>query len=551
MASANEDIDAQWPPGTVRIEGRCDPNDPLVSVISPEICVSTNSRPLQNWSIWRKHLNFALASYYVIMVFALIDVATVTWGPVNAELGFSFAILNDSYAAGCGSLCIGGVILIPFALKYGRRPIYVLSTAFQCGISVWTARMMNVADLMLVNILSCFVGALAEVLVQMTIADIYFVHQRGLMNGIYVWFMNVGTSLSPLAGGYIVNSQGWRWVWWWMVILFGVGLVAFVFLYEETKFINPAIEGIAVSRAPENTNHGEKRSQADANDTKAEPNIQKSDDAPKNPDMPVTIDRSIPEKTYGSKLALWTTSPGSLSSFLRYSYEAFWILFTIPAVFYMAVVYGAMTAAVTVTVTTLSSWMTIAPYNFNAAQIGLMGIPPFVGTSLAILIAGPLSDKLILVLARRNNGIYEPEMRLWISLGFTPFVPAGLLMFGIGLNNGLPWPVPAVGLAISSFGATPPSSMALTYLTDAYTGIVAGALVGVTFIRNLISTIFVFALAPWIASSGLTGFYIAFSVILTAILLVHILFICYGKGIRAMTARKYRYFTGRQIDLRE
>ena len=74
---------------------------------------------------------------------------------------------------------------------------------------------------------------------------------------------------------------------------------------------------------------------------------------------------------------------------------------------------------------------------------------------------------------------------------------------------------------------------------------------GVTFIRNLISTVFVFALAPWIASSGLTGFYITFSVILTVILLGNILFLIYGKKLRVLGARRYLYFAGNQIDLRE
>ncbi|KOC15616.1 hypothetical protein AFLA70_269g001790 [Aspergillus flavus AF70] len=549
MTSESRGIDPAWPPGTVRIEGAFGSDQGSNIILQPKPSHDPND-PL-NWSTWRKHLNFSLVSYYVIMVFALIDVATVTWGPVNAELGFSFEILNDSYAAGCGALCIGSVIIIPFALKYGRRPVYVFSTAFQCAISVWTARMMNVADLMLVNILSCVVGALAEVLVQMTVADIYFVHQRGLMNGIYVWIMTVGTSLSPLAGGYIVDSQGWRWVWWWMVILFGAGFAAFLFLYEETKFVATPIERVPPSMSPEKTPNRKGDFEHQENVTKYEENPQADSKIQVEAEIGNWIDPSIRKKTYLQRLALWTISPSSLANFARHSYEPFVMLFTIPAILFMAVVYGAMTAAVTVTVTTLSSWMTIAPYNFTAAQIGLMGLPSFIGTSLGILLAGPLSDKLIVLLARRNNGIYEPEMRLWLSLAFTPFVPAGLIMFGIGLDKGLPWPVPAVGLGLASFGSTPPSSVSLTYLTDAYTDIVAGSLVGVTFIRNLISTVFVFALAPWIASSGLTGFYITFSVILTVILLGNILFLIYGKKLRVLGARRYLYFAGNQIDLRE
>lgn len=397
--------------------------------------------------------------------------ATVTWGPLNAELGFSFELLNDSYAAGCGSLCIGGVILIPFALKYGRRPVYVFSTIAQCAFCVWQARMQTVADLMSANILSSMVGALAEVLVQMTVADVYFVHQRGLMNSIYVWFMTVGATLSPLAGGYIVISQGWRWVWWWMVILMGAGLVAFVFLYEETKF-SPTLEGVVPVVAAAQINASpEGRDKKSPTDPEVEANVAHKDGETQRSHATHWIDHSIPVKPYWKRLALWSTSPGSFASMARHSIEPFILLFTVPAIFFMSVVYGAMTAAVTVSVTTLSSYMTLPPYNFNASQIGLMGLPPFIGTSIAVLISGRLSDSLVLYLAKRNRGVFEPEMRLWIAVAFIPFVPAGLFMFGIGLNNGSPWPLVAVGLGIAIFGTIPANSVALTYLTDAYTDV--------------------------------------------------------------------------------
>lgn len=395
-----------------------------------------------------------------------INVATVTWGPLNLELGFSFALLNDSYAAGCGALAIGGVILIPFALKFGRRPVYVLSTAIQCGISVWSARMQNVADLMLVNILSCIVGALAEVMVQMTVADVYFVHERGLMNTIYYWFMTVGTTLAPLAGGYITLSQGWRWVWWWMAILFGAGLVAFVFLYEETMFTASLIDGVPVIN--------ETVQQQDSSKKESGAPVPQGINAAKDDTMPfdpVQIDYSIPKKKYWPKLALWANSPVSFGQLAKHAYQPFLIMLSIPAVFFMAVEYGIMTACTTVPVTTLSSVMTLPPYNFGSSQIGLMGVPPFIGACLSAITCGPLSDVIVLYLARRNGGIFEPEMRLWLCLVFVPFVPAGLFMFGIGLDHGSHWLLPAFGLGITSFGIVPASSAALTYLTDAYTDV--------------------------------------------------------------------------------
>ncbi|KAJ5629025.1 major facilitator superfamily domain-containing protein [Penicillium lividum] len=543
--------DPAWPPGTARIESlrgtdyahthgkiilqprpSSDPNDPL------------------NWPLWRKHLNFFLASFYSFMVWALIDAATPTWTDMNIQLGFSFEILEDSYAAGCGSLCIGAFFMIPFALAYGRRPVYLISTAAQLAICIWSAKMQTVVDLMMVNILSCFFGALSEVIVQMTVADIYFIHQRGLINSIYVWFMNSGANLAPLAAGYITVAQGWRMVWWWMAIFFGICFVAFTFFYEESLYKVPAgvINGIPTSERS-----------FEASDTYAVTKDDEKIDKPgdyltrtsSNSDTALShIDTSIPKKTYIQRLVPFTKPQGSLRHFLRHSYQPFFILFTIPSVLFMALIYGAMTACSTVMITTLSSYMALPPYNFDSSQIGLMSLPSFIGTSLGVLITGPLSDWIILFLARQNKGIYEPEMRLWVIAGFIPFVPAGILMFGLGLSRGAPWPVLAVGSALCAFGNAPASSVSLTYITDAYGEIVADSLVGVSFMRNLFATALVFSLSPWIEGVGLANVFVTIAVLMTAILLGTFGFIAYGKRLRHAMADRYQYYAERQLDLR-
>jgi MFS family permease len=460
-----------WPPGTVRLESlqkarskdiilqphpSDDPNDPL------------------NWSAWAKVWNFSLCAFYAMMVFALVNAATPTWGPMNVQLGFRYSILNDSYAIGCGTMAFGAFLLIPFALKYGRRPIYIVSTLAQFAISVWSAKLETVADLMLINALSCVVGALAEVIVQVTIADIFFVHHRGLANTIYVWFVNFGSSLAPVAAGYMTISQGWRWVWWWCAILFGVCAVLFIFSYEDTKYTS--------SRISESSSEIQQGSLAKGKDEtgalrEKTPPVTSTDsleaqNGTQTPNLSVpTMNPNIPRKTYWQRLVFATTSKGSFKQFVRHAYQPAVILFTFPAVGYMSCVYGVMLAWSTVMVTVLSSYMTLPPYNFNSAQIGLMSLPSFIGTTLGSLVIGPLSDWSILYLAHRNKGIYEPEMRLWGMAPFVPFVSAGALMFGIGLNNGLPWAVVAVGYAICNFGSAPISSIALTYITDSYTDV--------------------------------------------------------------------------------
>lgn len=62
-----------------------------------------------------------------------------------------------------------------------------------------------------------------------------------------------------------------------------------------------------------------------------------------------------------------------------------------------------------------------------------MNIAPFIGAVLGFPFGGLLSDKSILWLSKRNGGIYEPEMELWLALPIAIISPAGILMFGLGL----------------------------------------------------------------------------------------------------------------------
>jgi hypothetical protein len=62
-----------------------------------------------------------------------------------------------------------------------------------------------------------------------------------------------------------------------------------------------------------------------------------------------------------------------------------------------------------------------------------MNIAPFIGTLPGVIIGGYLNDKSIVCLSRRNGGVYEPEMRLWLTLPCAIIGPAGILMLGVGL----------------------------------------------------------------------------------------------------------------------
>jgi MFS family permease len=495
------------------------------------------------------------------------------------ELDFSDATLTDTWAIGCATLAVGSVCLIPFALKYGLRPVYVLSTAATLGIMIWAARTQTAGDWWGVNVVQCFLGSLAEVMVQITVADLFFIHQRGVMNSIYIFVANTGANLAPVAAGFITNSQGWRWVWWWFVILFGFQLLLFIFGFQETKFNwmeASALQGKSPTgdqSSAENVIMDTKEEKPDLDKAlqdvplNGDPEMLPEENRPRNLSV-VAVDSRIPRKTYWQGLTFTSTSKGPWKTFARHSWQPFFILFSVPGVAYSSCVYAVLLAWSTVMTAALSTYMLDPPYNFSATDIGLMNLAPFIGTTLGCLICGPVSDWMILRLARRKGGIYEPEMRLWVFVPFIPFQVAGAFWFGYALQDGQSWVAVAMAFGICNFGSGPISSIALTYIVDAYNEvsvsiegvvfskliravqIVGDALVGLTFVRNILATIFVFAMVPWVNSVGMANVFNTIGAIGLVVLLFAFAFIWKGKHWRFVCAKRYKYYAARQFDPR-
>ncbi|KAK0933651.1 hypothetical protein LTR29_014764 [Friedmanniomyces endolithicus] len=560
--------DPEWPPGTVRLQTLLhnETKETETEIVLQPRPTSDPNDPL-NWPKPQKIINYFLASFYAMMVFTFVNATSQTWGPLATELNFSNATLTNTYAIGCATLALGAPMLIPFALKYGSRPVYVFSSIAQFAISIWAAKTQTAADWWGVNAVQCWLGALAEVLIQMTIADMFFVHQRGLMNSIYVWTANVGSNLAIVAAGFITVNQGWRWVWWWCAIFFGVQIIMFVFGFEETKFsghLHETLEGRqgSVTSIPENAQPQQEVSYSEKDEkltafppsTESETTRQRrsyADESAAARKLSVLhINPGIPRKTYAQRLNLLTTSPGPWSEFLRHSWQPFLILATIPGVLFCSLTYAVLLAWSTVMTTALSLYMLEAPYNFSASQIGLMSLAPFIGTTIGTLIAGPVSDYIVLRLAKRNNGIYEPEMRFWVFLPFIPFQLAGAWWFGYALADGQSWVAVALAYGISNVGSAPLQSLALTYLLDAYGEIIGDALTALTVVRNLFSTIFVFAMPAWVAAVGIPNVFNTIGAIGAAILCFAGVFLWKGKYLRVRTAKVYKHWAERQFEAR-
>lgn len=129
------------------------------------------------------------------------------------KMGISYETLNHAVATNCASLAVGCLVFIPFVRKYGRRPLYMLSSLIQLITAIWSASLHSGGELIAVNLLSGIGGPTSETIAMITIVDLFFVHQHARFNGIFLLAQSLGAFGGPVAAGFIVANQGWRWMW--------------------------------------------------------------------------------------------------------------------------------------------------------------------------------------------------------------------------------------------------------------------------------------------------------------------------------------------------
>jgi hypothetical protein len=91
----------------------------------------------------------------------------------------------------------------------------------------------------------------------------------------------------------------------------------------------------------------------------------------------------------------------------------------------------------------ICSLLTMEPAAYATYKLqvqGLFFLGLILGTVFAeILFSGRLSDWLMIFLAKRNNGVRSPEMRLWLGYPAAILSSLGLLIWGLSIDRNWHW----------------------------------------------------------------------------------------------------------------
>ena len=385
-----------------------DPNDPLnVS----HTTTSSHHLTLEKWPQWKKELILFIVGLLAAVVGAFGPMLSPGFVEISAELGVSLNTLSQATA---WLILTTGICLFignPIAKLYGKRPIYIFSIVILFVSSIWGGAATDYNSLLGSRILSGVGMAPFEVLMQITIGDLYFVHERATRLAIWNLFLLTGIAGGSFISGYVIQNLGYRWTFWLCSILFGICMIGVVLFVPETSFRRGQVQAPAYERKESSSD--EKQSPEHA---------QEGELGGTGPEVPQY------RMSYLSSLRIYTG---------RYTKAPLWkifvrpfVVFWYPAVLWAFLAYGTTLSWIIVFSVVNASIFTAPPYNFTISETGLISLSPFVLTIVGALVSGPLNDWICLKLTERNRGIYEPEFRLVLIIPATFLGICGFFGFG-------------------------------------------------------------------------------------------------------------------------
>ncbi|KAK6464018.1 putative ion transporter [Scheffersomyces coipomensis] len=534
-------------PGTIHLvdlEGNLDVkknNDDRNIILLPQ--PSSNPNDPLRWTQTKKIKQFALLWFWAFLLAVAVNFSGPLWEIWSVDFNVSFFQLNVTSALCFLFLGVGCLVLQPTALKLGRRFVYLLCTIIVLVSCVVGAQASNIVSLDINNILGGFAAAPVDSLVEISSTDVFFQHERASALAWLILALYAGSFLGPVACGYITQSMGWQWCFYFQVIIFGVLFIVLLFFMEDTTFrrdyneetLEENILDQIKSRETVEVGSKEKEHHILANTKEVSSHSLSDDDA--------SVDYSIPVRTYWQRMKIFELEYNDERSWLTIFYRPFFLV-SFPAIIWGGILYGAQMMYLSLLSTSQSIIFSGAPYYFSANKVGLTNISCCVGSIIGMLYGGPFVDWLTIRLARRNNGVLEPEFRLYAMVVPTIVNAAGLLAYGLGASYGAHWAVPAIigqgllGVAMSSSGA-----ICLSYAVDSYQKVASEGLVLMLFLRNCIGMGFTFGFQPWLDHNGLkvlTWLLFMLSIVING---SFIFMIKYGKTFRRWTKSSYEKYS--------
>ena len=443
-----------------------DTSGPIPIILVPQPSDDPND-PL-NWPLWKRDS--------ILIILSILSVIASTLSPLLAANTVTLALLFErdfqqmALATGYHLLGVGvaGFFFVASARVYGNRHLYLLGTVLIIVSSAWGgASGTNYKSLLWARIVQGVGLAPFEALVNASVADLYFVHERGKRMALSNLALFGGAFFTPVLVGKITHTIGWSWSFYLVAIFCGV-MLPFVFLFcPETAFrrdasFNTDIRGEEGRALKSGTDHFPMGSTS--NNHSPDQSVPTSFE--KQPAQPIT---PVPAKKSFAQSLLPFDGRKTDENIFKLILRPL-PLFLHPAILWACLIQGALIGWTVMIGVVLAAIFLGPPLWFDEVTTGYMYTGPFIGAILGFLVAGLLADWTAKVMTKRNQGIYEPEFRILLVIAQMIFGCAGLYGFGITATNPTRygWFWPDFFYALEVMGMVLGAVASALYVADAY-----------------------------------------------------------------------------------
>ncbi|KAL4984101.1 major facilitator superfamily domain-containing protein [Aspergillus falconensis] len=415
--------------GIIAWDGQDDPANPM------------NFAPSRKWTL------LGLVSAVTVIS----PLASSIFSPALGDLAVDMGVTNETLLSFTVSIYLlgytfGPLLLAPLSEIYGRRIVLSCANWFFVVWQIGCALAPNLASLIIFRLLAGVGGSGCITLGAGVIADLFPVQQRGLATSLWSLGPLMGPVIGPIAGGFVGETIGWRWVFW--LLLIAGGALSFAIECFNRETYAPVLLRWKTATLSKELGRSDLRSVYEAEGQAASP---------------------------GRVLKLGLKRPMVL-------------LCKSPIVLFLSTYIALLYGLLYLFFTTIPSTFRVQ-YGFSAGLSGLsylgIGIPQFIG--LAII--GMTNDKILLKLAARNGGKFEPEMRLPTTVFWSFFIPMSFFWYGWAADKKVHWIVPILGMAPFGLGLMGAWMPIQIYIIDCYPMYAASGNAALTASRSLVGTL--------------------------------------------------------------
>ncbi|GAB7366778.1 hypothetical protein MBLNU230_g0731t1 [Neophaeotheca triangularis] len=194
----------------------------------------TNTPP---WSIFKPNQKRFIVFMVALAGFFSPLSANIYFPALNtlaAEFNVSDSIINLTLTSYMIFQGLAPTIFGDLADMAGRRPAYIVGFAIYTGANIGLALCDSYAALLVLRCLQATGSSGTIALASGVVADVATSAERGIWMG---WAQSgpmVAPAIAPVLGGIFAEFLGWRWIFWFLLILTAVFIIPFLITFPET-----------------------------------------------------------------------------------------------------------------------------------------------------------------------------------------------------------------------------------------------------------------------------------------------------------------------------